>query len=90
VVRRAAGAEPDGLADEPDEAALVVGGDEARQWLVHDRHVRLEVDGTVLTAELGIPEGPELGRILRTLLAEKRAGGLPDRGAELARARDLA
>jgi tRNA nucleotidyltransferase (CCA-adding enzyme) len=89
VVRRAAAAEPEALADLPDEAALVVGGEEARQWLVHDRHVRLDVDGAVLTAELGIPEGPELGRILRLLLAEKRAGGLPDRAAELARARAL-
>ncbi len=61
VVRRAAAAEPEALADLPDEAALVVGGDAARQWLVHDRHVRLDVDGAVLTAELGIAGGPGAG-----------------------------
>ncbi len=57
-------------------------------WREH-RHVRLEVDGDVLVAELGLTQGPEVGRILDALLRAKRAGELPDRAAELQRARAL-
>jgi tRNA nucleotidyltransferase (CCA-adding enzyme) len=89
IVGYAADARPERLDDLPDEAALVVGGAAARRWLEHDRHVRLEVDGTDLARELGLAPGPEVGRLLRALLAEKRAGRLPDRDAELARARAL-
>jgi tRNA nucleotidyltransferase (CCA-adding enzyme) len=73
----------------PPEAALVVGGDAGRHWLLEDRHVRLEVDGTVLAAELGLSSGPEVGRVLQALREAKRAGELPDRAAELERARAL-
>jgi tRNA nucleotidyltransferase/poly(A) polymerase len=89
VVTQAAAAFPDRLDDLPDEAALVVGGPAGRAWLETDRHVRLEIDGDVLAAELGLAPGPEIGRLLRALLAEKRAGRLPDRDAELRRARAL-
>jgi tRNA nucleotidyltransferase (CCA-adding enzyme) len=89
VVTRAAAAASDRLDDLPDEAALVLGGAAGRRWLEADRHVRLEIDGDVLATELGLQPGPEIGRVLRALLAEKRAGRLPDRDAELQRARAL-
>ena len=54
-----------------------------------DRHVTLELDGNDLAAELGLAPGPEIGRILDALLRAKRAGELPDRAAELERARAL-
>jgi hypothetical protein len=43
----------------------------------------------VLAAELGLASGPEVGRVLAALLEAKRAGELPDRAAELERARAL-
>ena len=89
VVASAAAAAADRLDDLPDEAALVVGGPAGRRWLETDRHVRLEIDGDVLATELGLAPGPEIGRLLRALLAEKRAGRLPDREAELRRAHAL-
>ncbi len=89
VVLAAAAATPGQLPELPDEAALVVGGDPGRRWLMQDRHVRLEVDGGVLARELGVAEGPEVGRVLAALLRAKRAGELPDRAAELQRARAL-
>ena len=67
----------------------MVGGPAGRRWLETDRHVRLEIDGDVLATELGLAPGPEIGRLLRALLAEKRAGRLPDREAELRRAHAL-
>jgi tRNA nucleotidyltransferase (CCA-adding enzyme) len=89
VVLAAAAATPGALADLPPEAALVVGGAAGRSWLVAGRHVRLEIDGAVLETELGLTQGPEVGRVLQALLQAKRAGELPDRAAELDRARAL-
>jgi tRNA nucleotidyltransferase (CCA-adding enzyme) len=89
VVLAAAAATPEALADLPPEAALVVGGAAGRGWLCAGRHVRLEIDGGVLEAELGLTQGPEVGRVLQALLQAKRAGELPDRAAELERARAL-
>jgi tRNA nucleotidyltransferase (CCA-adding enzyme) len=89
VVLAAAAATPDDLAQLPPEAALVVGGDAGRRWLAEHRHVTLEVDGNDLVAELGLTPGPDVGRILEALLHAKRAGELPDRAAELQRARAL-
>ena len=89
VILQAAAATADRLPELPPEAALVVGGEVGRRWLTQDRHVRLEVDGGVLAAELGVTQGPEVGRILTALLRAKRAGELPDRAAELQRARAL-
>jgi tRNA nucleotidyltransferase (CCA-adding enzyme) len=89
VVLAAAAAAPDRLPQLPPEAALVVGGEAGRRWLADHRHVRLEIDGVVLETELGVTQGPEVGRILAALLEAKRAGDLPDRDAELERARAL-
>ena len=89
VVIAAAEATAAGLAHLPPEAALVVGGDAGRSWLADHRHVTLELDGNDLVAELGLAPGPEVGRILDALIRAKRAGELPDRAAELERARAL-
>lgn len=67
----------------------MVGGDAGRRWLADHRHVTLELDGNDLVAELGLAPGPDVGRILGALLQAKRAGELPDRAAELQRARAL-
>ncbi len=89
VVVHAAAAHPGELAGLPPEAALVVAGEAGRRWLLQDRHVLLEIDGDVLASELGLAPGREIGRILDALLRAKRAGELPDRDAELERARAL-
>ncbi len=89
VVIAAAEATPAGLDQLPPEAALVIGGTAGRSWLADHRHVALELDGNDLVAELGLRPGPDVGRILDALLRAKRAGELPDRAAELERARAL-
>jgi tRNA nucleotidyltransferase (CCA-adding enzyme) len=80
------------LRGEPVEAVAVAGarGDEAiaRRYLRDWRHVALAIDGRDLIAA-GIPEGPELGRRLATVLARRLDGELAaGRDAELAAALD--
>jgi tRNA nucleotidyltransferase (CCA-adding enzyme) len=89
IVLKAAAATADDLPELTSEAALVVGGDAGRRWLREGRHVTLELDGNDLAAELGLGPGPDVGRVLDALLRAKRAGELPDRAAELQRARAL-
>jgi tRNA nucleotidyltransferase (CCA-adding enzyme) len=80
------------LRGEPVEAVAVAGargdGDTALQYLRDWRYVRLAIDGSDLLAA-GIPEGPELGRRLATVLARRLDGDLADgRDAELSAALD--
>jgi tRNA nucleotidyltransferase (CCA-adding enzyme) len=57
--------------------------EKARSWLEDIRHVRLQIDGSDLLAA-GIPEGPEIGRRLQTVLRLRLDGDLPaGREAEL-------
>jgi tRNA nucleotidyltransferase (CCA-adding enzyme) len=57
--------------------------DAARRWLSDLRHVRLRIDGHDLLAS-GIPEGPEVGRLLDATLCRRLDGELPDeRDAQL-------
>jgi hypothetical protein len=49
-----------------------------RKW----ENLRLELDGNDLIS-LGVPEGKEVGRLLKELLHIKLAGQLPDRPAEI-------
>lgn len=69
--------------DEPAAAA-------ARLYLTELRAVRLEIDGTALRNELGLPESPLVGEILTELLRRRRNGGIVGREAQLAAARELA
>ena len=48
------------------------------------------VRGDELVRELGVPEGPELGRLLAALERESYAGRLTDHAQVIARARELA
>ncbi len=59
------------------------------RYLVHDRHVRTELDGADVMRELAIPPGPRVGAVLAELLARKVAGELPDRAAELVAVRTM-
>jgi tRNA nucleotidyltransferase (CCA-adding enzyme) len=55
----------------------------AERWLHELRHVRVRINGSDLIAA-GIPEGPEIGRRLRAVLALRLDGALADdRDAEL-------
>ena len=54
----------------------------ARDWLEIHRHVRLEIDGSDLTAA-GVPEGPEVGLRLAVALQRKREGLVSGRDQEL-------
>ena len=55
----------------------------AERWLRELRHVRLQINGDDLIAA-GVPEGPEIGRRLRTALEMRLDGELGDgRDAEL-------
>jgi tRNA nucleotidyltransferase (CCA-adding enzyme) len=67
----------------PAEAAAIA------RHLRHDRHVRLEVDGSDVMRELGLAGSPRVGEVLADLLRRKIAGELPDRAAELAALRSL-
>jgi tRNA nucleotidyltransferase (CCA-adding enzyme) len=80
------------LRGEPVEAVAVAGarGDatQALRFLGEWRHVGLRIDGNDLLAA-GVPQGPELGRRLETVLARRLDGELPDeRDAQLAAALD--
>ncbi len=76
----------------PVEAAAIAGalaarrspedGARVRDWLVTQRHVRLDIDGHDLMAA-GVPEGPEVGARLAAALASKRGGGASGREQEL-------
>lgn len=73
------------------EAHLELGREmlaDALAW--HRDPPRPPLDGTELSAELGIRPGPALGEILEQLRAASFAGELPDRAAALNLARDLA
>lgn len=78
------------LQGEPVEAVAVAGArgdaETAVRFLTQWRHVALEIDGHDLIAA-GIPEGPELGARLASVLARRLDGELaPGRDAELAAA----
>ena len=78
----------------PDAAVLVAaaggaGADAAELYLERLRGIRLEIDGTVLRDELGLPASPRVGEVLAELLRRKRNGQLADRGSELEAAREL-
>jgi tRNA nucleotidyltransferase (CCA-adding enzyme) len=79
----------------PPDPALVIaarggpGADAAELYLARLRGIRLEIDGTVLHDELGLPPSPRVGEVLAELLRRKRNGQLADRGSELAAAREL-
>ncbi len=97
---RAAGA-GDAIADVlgrlPAEAACAVralaadgaAGAAAGRWLDELRHLRLAVDGDDLRRELGLAEGPEVGRVLAELRRRLLRGELVDRAEQLAAARAL-
>ncbi|MGH2903925.1 MAG: CCA tRNA nucleotidyltransferase [Solirubrobacteraceae bacterium] len=80
----AQGVPPEGIA-----LAGALGCEEpARRWLRDVRHVQLEITGEDLLAA-GLPEGPEIGRRLQAVLAQRLDGELPaGREAELAAALD--
>lgn len=74
----------------PVEALAVAGGlgaeVPARRWLERDRKVALAITGDDLRAA-GLPEGPEVGRALQSVLDQRLDGELdPGRDAELAAA----
>jgi tRNA nucleotidyltransferase (CCA-adding enzyme) len=69
----------------PPEVVALAGGPNARRWLGELRHVRLEITGADLLAA-GVPEGPEVGRLLARALDRKLDEGLSGRDAELAAA----
>jgi tRNA nucleotidyltransferase (CCA-adding enzyme) len=80
------------LRGEPVEAVAVAGArgdaETAARFLTQWRHVALEIDGHDLIAA-GIPEGPELGARMASVLARRLDGELaPGRDAELAAALD--
>jgi tRNA nucleotidyltransferase (CCA-adding enzyme) len=82
------------LRGEPVEAVAVAGArgdaETAARFLTQWRHVALEIDGHDLIAA-GVPEGPELGARLASVLARRLDGELaPGRDAELAAALDAA
>jgi tRNA nucleotidyltransferase (CCA-adding enzyme) len=81
------------LGGRPVEAAAVAGALGARsspdvpdrivRWLTDLRHVHLEIGGEELLAA-GVPEGPQIGRLLDAVLARRLDGELADgREAEL-------
>ena len=65
------------------------GAEAAELYLERLRGIRLEIDGTVLRDELGLPASPRVGEVLAELLRRKRNGQLADRGSELEAAREL-
>lgn len=61
----------------------------ARWWLSELRYVALRIDGRDLLHE-GVPEGPEIGRLLDAVLRRRLDGELPDaREAQLRAALEL-
>lgn len=54
----------------------------ARRWLEEVRHVRLEITGDDLLVA-GVPEGPELGRRLESVLKLRLDGELGGEGREV-------
>jgi len=74
----------------PVEAVALAGAhgahDAARRWLSELRNVRLAIDGGDLLAA-GVPQGPEIGRLLAAALDLRLDGELgPQRDAQLAAA----
>lgn len=71
----------------PAEAVALAGAhgaqDAARRWLEELRHIGLAIDGRDLLAA-GVPEGPEIGRLLAGVLDRRLDGELgADRAAQL-------
>jgi len=71
----------------PAEAVALAGAhgaqDAARRWLEDLRHIGLAIDGRDLLAA-GVPEGPEIGRLLAGVLDRRLDGELgADRAAQL-------
>jgi len=83
------------LAGHPDEVAVVIAasggraGDAAVAYLERLRDVRLEIDGSDLRRELGLPEAPRVGELLAELLRMRRNGAIGGRDEQLAAAREL-
>jgi tRNA nucleotidyltransferase (CCA-adding enzyme) len=83
------------LAAHPDEVALMcaAGGGPAAgaavEYLERLRDVSLDVDGTTLREELGLPESPRVGALLAELLRRRRNGELGGREEQIAAAREL-
>lgn len=67
------------------EVVALAGGENARRWLTHLRHVHLEIDGRDLIAA-GVPEGPDVGLRLARALDRKLDDGIAGPEAELAAA----
>jgi tRNA nucleotidyltransferase (CCA-adding enzyme) len=61
---------------------------ELREYFERLRNVRLEIGGADIIA-LGLPESPQIGRILAAIRTRKLNGELDGREAELAAAREL-
>ncbi|MDX6533430.1 MAG: hypothetical protein QOF68_1174 [Gaiellales bacterium] len=84
------------LAAHPDEVALMCAagggpaGEAAVDYLERLRDVALDVDGTTLREELGMPESPRVGALLAELLRRRRNGELGGREEQIAAARELA
>ncbi len=81
IAAAAAGAAPEQVAI----AGALGPADAAEEWLARLRHVKLEIDGADLLAA-GVPEGPAVGRGLRSALAAKLDGRAQGREAELSEA----
>jgi tRNA nucleotidyltransferase (CCA-adding enzyme) len=83
------------LAAQPDEVALVVAagggpaGAAAVEYLERLGDIALDIDGTTLRDELGIPESPRVGELLAELLRLRRNGEVVGREEQLAAARRL-
>jgi tRNA nucleotidyltransferase (CCA-adding enzyme) len=79
----------------PVEAAVAAAAHDAAvrpavaRFLAELRHVRLELTGTDLQRELGVPPSPLLGRLLAELRRRKLRGELATRVDELVAARGL-
>ncbi|MBY6277132.1 hypothetical protein, partial [Symbiobacterium thermophilum] len=68
---------------------LLGGGDRVEAYFKEWRHIRLDITGADVRA-LGVPPGPQVGRILQRVLAARLSGAAPDRAAQLELARRYA
>ena len=83
------------LAPHPAEVALMVvaleglAAEAAELYLAQLRDVRLDIDGDTLREQLGMPESPQVGKLLAELLRRRRNGELDGREEQLEAAREL-